>query len=88
MTVKRTRTISESLFEEFSSSNHLVFERLPEVASASKMHFGLGKTVGRIRQTVHRGLRRDDRHFKLTMTASTILRISRMPLVVPGGVMT
>jgi len=68
--------------------NHLAFERLAEVASASKMHFGLGKTVGRIRYTVHRGLRRVDRHFKLTMTASNILRISRILLAVPGGVMT
>jgi hypothetical protein len=31
-------------------------------------HFGWGKTVGRIRQTVYRGLRRVDQHFKLTMT--------------------
>ena len=28
-------------------------------------HFGWGKTVGRIRQTVYRGLRRVDQHFKL-----------------------
>jgi len=33
-------------------------------------HFGWAKTVGRIRQTVHRRLRRVDQHFKLTMTAS------------------
>jgi len=33
-------------------------------------HFGWGKTVGRIRQTVYRGIRRVDQHFKLTMTAS------------------
>ncbi len=32
-------------------------------------HFGWAKTVGRIRQTVYRGLRRVDQHFKLTMTA-------------------
>jgi transposase len=48
-------------------------------------HFGWGKTVGRIRQTVYRGLRRVDQHFKLTMTASNILRIARMPGVVPQG---
>ena len=29
-------------------------------------HFGWGKTIGRIRQTVYRGIRRVDQHFKLT----------------------
>ena len=48
-------------------------------------HFGWGKTVGRIRQTVYRGLRRVDQHFKLTMIASNILRIARMPGVVAQG---
>ena len=41
-------------------------------------HFGWGKTVGRIRQTVYRGLQRVDQHFKLTMTASNIVRMVRM----------
>jgi transposase len=41
-------------------------------------HFGWGKTVGRIRQTVYRGLKRVDQHFKLTMTASNIVRMARM----------
>lgn len=49
-------------------------------------HFGWGKSIGRIRQTVYRGLRRVDQHFKLTMTASNILRIARMPSAVPQGV--
>lgn len=48
-------------------------------------HFGWGKSVGRIRQTAYRGLRRVDQHFKLTMTASNILRIARMPRAVPQG---
>lgn len=48
-------------------------------------HFGWGKTIGRIRQTVYRGLRRVDQHFKLTMTASNILRISRILSAVPQG---
>lgn len=48
-------------------------------------HFGWGKTVGRIRQTVFRGLQRVDQQFKLTMTASNLLRIARMPLAVPSG---
>ncbi len=46
-------------------------------------HFGWGKTVGRIRQTVYRGLRRVDQHFKLTMTASNIPRIARMLSAAP-----
>jgi len=48
-------------------------------------HFGWGKSVGRIRQTVYRGLRRVDQHFKLTMTASNLVRIARMPFAVPQG---
>ena len=41
-------------------------------------HFGWGKTIGRIRQTLYRGLRRVDQHFKLTMTASNIVRMARL----------
>jgi len=48
-------------------------------------HFGWGKTVGRIRQTVYRGVRRVDQHFKLTMTASNIVRMARMLGAVPQG---
>ena len=43
-------------------------------------------TVGRIRQTVYRGLRRVDQHFKLTMTASNIVRIARIMTAVPQPV--
>lgn len=48
-------------------------------------HFGWGKTAGRIRQTVYRGLKRVDQQFKLTMTASNLVRIARMPFAVPQG---
>jgi transposase len=48
-------------------------------------HFGWGKSIGRIRQTVYRGLRRVDQHFKLTMTASNIVRIARILFAVPRG---
>ena len=41
-------------------------------------HFGWGKTIGRIRQTFYRGIRRVDQQFKLTMTASNIVRMARM----------
>jgi transposase len=48
-------------------------------------HFGWGKTVGHIRQTMYRGLRRVDQHFKLTMTASNLRRMARMLFAVPQG---
>ncbi|WP_175950818.1 IS5 family transposase [Burkholderia sp. BCC0405] len=50
-------------------------------------HFGWGKTVGRIRQTVYRGVKRVDQHFKLRMLASNLTRIARMLTVVPQGAM-
>ncbi len=48
-------------------------------------HFGWGKTVGRIRQTTYRGIRRVDQHFKLTMTASNLIRMARMLSAAPQG---
>jgi len=48
-------------------------------------HFGWGKTVGRLRQTVYRGLERVDQHFKLTMIASNLTRIARILGAVPRG---
>lgn len=48
-------------------------------------HFGWGKTIGRIRQTVYRGLKRVDQHFKLTMTASNIVRMARILVGLPHG---
>jgi transposase len=46
-------------------------------------HFGWGKTVGRIRQSVFRGLRRVDQQFKLTIAASNIVRIARILSALP-----
>lgn len=48
-------------------------------------HSGWGKTVGRIRQTVFRGLRRVDQHFKRTMIASNIMRMARILYAVSQG---
>lgn len=48
-------------------------------------HFGWSKTVGHIRQTVYRGLQRVDQHFKLTMTASNIVRMARIWTTMPQG---
>jgi len=50
-------------------------------------HFGWGKTIGRIRQTLYRGIRRVDQHFKLTMTASNIVRMARMFSATAQGAM-
>lgn len=49
-------------------------------------HFGWAKTIGHIRQTVYRGIRRVDQHFKLTITASNLVRIARMSIAAPQGV--
>ena len=43
-----------------------------------------GKTVGGLRQTVFRGMRRVDQQFKLTMTASNLVRMAR--ILSAGGV--
>lgn len=48
-------------------------------------HFGWGKTVGRIKQTVFRGLQRVDQQFKLTMAASNLRRMARILGAVPPG---
>ena len=48
-------------------------------------HYGWGKAVGRIRQTVYRGIKKVDQHFKLTMSASNLVRMARMLSAVPQG---
>lgn len=67
------------------TTRHIGYALSQTIRKRIEEHFGWGKTVGRIRQTVYRGLRRVDQHFKLTMTASNILRIARMPGAVPQG---
>ena len=65
------------------TSRHIGYALSQTSRKRIEEHFGWGKTVGRIRQTVYRGLRRVDQHFKLTMTASNILRIARMLSAAP-----
>ena len=67
------------------TTRHAGYQLSQTIRKRIEEHFGWGKTVGRIRQTVYRGLKRVDQHFKLTMTASNILRMARMPSVVPQG---
>lgn len=45
------------------------------------MHFAWTKAIHRMRQTVFRGMPRVDQQFKLTLTASTLMRLVRMPMV-------
>lgn len=49
-------------------------------------HFGWGKLIGPIRQTMFRGLPRVDQQFKLTMTASNLVRMARILFAGPQGV--
>lgn len=48
-------------------------------------HFGCGRTVGRIRQTVYRRTWRVTKHLKLTKTAVNLMQMARMLSVVPNG---
>ena len=67
------------------TTRHIGYALSQTIRKRIEEHFGWGKTVGHIRQTVYRGLRRVDQHFKLTMTASNIIRIARMACAVPQG---
>lgn len=48
-------------------------------------HFGWGKTIGRIHQTLFRRLRRADQQFKPTVAAGNPMGLARMPIAVPAG---
>lgn len=55
------------------TTRHIGYALSQTIRKRIEEHFGWAKTRGRIRQTVYRGLRRVDQHFKLTMTASNTL---------------
>ena len=65
------------------TTRHVGYALSQTIRKRIEEHFGWGNAVGHIRQTVYRGLRRVDQHFKLTMTASNILRIARMLSAAP-----
>jgi transposase len=69
------------------TSRHEGYAVSQTIRARIEEHFGWSKTVGRIRQTVYRGLRRVDQHFKLTITASNLTRMARMLAAVPQGAM-
>jgi transposase len=60
------------------TTRHQTYRASQIVRKRIEEHFGWGKTIGRIRQTLYRGIRRVDQHFKLTMTASNIVRMARL----------
>jgi Transposase DDE domain len=65
------------------TTRHASYRASQVVRKRIEEHFGWGKTVGRIRQTVYRGIRRVDQQFKLTMTASNIVRMARILVGLP-----
>jgi hypothetical protein len=67
------------------TTRHGGYEVSQVVRKRIEEHFGWSKTVGRIRQTVYRGLRRVDQHFKLTMVASNLCRMARILFAAPQG---
>lgn len=67
------------------TSRHAGYRISRVIRKRIEEHFGSGKTVGRIRQTVYRGIECVDQHFKLTMVARNLTRIPRMPGVVSRG---
>ncbi|AJX14524.1 transposase DDE domain protein [Burkholderia ubonensis MSMB22] len=67
------------------TSRHVGYGISQVIRKRIEEHFGWGKTVGRIRQTVYRGIKRVDQHFKLTMLASNLTRMARILAAVPQG---
>lgn len=67
------------------TTRHAGYRLSQTIRKRIEEHFGWGKTVGRIRQTVYRGIRRVDQHFKLTMLAGNIVRMARIPIEMPQG---
>jgi len=65
------------------TARHTGYAASQRIRKRIEEHFGWAKTVGRLRQTMFRGVRRVDQHFKLTMLASNIVRIARIPGAVP-----
>ncbi|MGA8031682.1 MAG: IS5 family transposase [Casimicrobiaceae bacterium] len=70
------------------TTRHAGYRLSQVVRKRIEEHFGWSKTVGRIRQTVFHGLRRVDQQSKLTLTASNLMRLARMPIAVPVGAAT
>jgi transposase len=57
---------------------HAGYQASQVVRKRIEEHFGWGKLIGPIRQTLYRGIRKVDQQFKLTMTASNLVRMARI----------
>lgn len=57
----------------------------PDQAQRIEEHFSLGMTVRRIWPIAYRGFQSVDQHFKLTMTASNLVRMARILSAAPQG---
>jgi len=57
------------------TTRHAGYARSQRLRKRIEEPFGWGKTVGRIRQTVFRGLRRVELQFRLTMLANNLVRM-------------
>jgi hypothetical protein len=64
------------------TSRHRGYGVSPSIRARIEDHSGWGKTVGRIRQTVYRGLHAVDQQFKLTMSAGNLKRMARILVAV------
>lgn len=64
------------------TTRHAGYAASQRIRKRIEEHFGWGKTVGHLRQTLFRGIRRVDQHFKLTMIASNLIRMARLPMAV------
>jgi transposase len=67
------------------TTRHAGYAMSQTIRKRIEEHFGWGKTIGHIRQTLYRGLQRVDQHFKLTMTASNLVRMARILDGLPHG---
>jgi hypothetical protein len=67
------------------TTRHIGYGLSQMIRKRIEEHFGWGKTVGQIRQALFRGLQRVDQHFKLTASASNIVRMARILFAVPQG---
>lgn len=84
LAIHDTRSFGGSLLDR-RTTRHPGYALSQVVRKRIEEHFGWAKTIGRIRQTVFRGVRRVDQQFKLTMTASNLVRLARIMTATPAG---
>ena len=65
------------------TTRHAGYEISQRKRKQIEEHFGWGKTVGNLRQTLYRGIDRVEQHFRLTMLASNLVRMRTLALASP-----